>query len=93
MSSIKEITPVTHWWNAQPSNDMPIYDIDGVLYCADGWNGEAYLHSFRVLNAYDLDAEHPQEVQLWPVYRFQMEDRDFDEGNDTAAEIVGFEVR
>lgn len=39
MNSIKEITPVAHWWNAQPSNDMPIYDIDGVLYCADGWNG------------------------------------------------------
>lgn len=93
MSSIKEITPVAYWWNAQPSNDMPIYDIGGVLYCADGWNGEAYLHSFRVRNAYDLDVEHPQEVELWPVYRFQMEDREFDEDDDTAAEIVSFEVR
>lgn len=93
MSSIKEITPVAHWWNAQPSNDMPIYDIGGALYCADGWNGEAYLHSFRVLNANDLDSEHPQEVELWPVYRFQMENREFDEGDDTYAEIVGFEVR
>ena len=87
------ITPVAFWWNAQPSNDMPIYDIDGILYCADGWNGEAYLHSFRVLNAYDLDAEHPQEVELWPVYRFEAENRDFDEGDDTAAEIVGFAIR
>jgi hypothetical protein len=87
------ITPVAHWANAQPSNDMPIYNIGGVLYCADGWNGEAYLHSFRVLNAYALDTEHPQEVELWPVYRFEAENRDFDEGDDTAAEIVGFAIR
>lgn len=93
MNSIKEIAPVAHWWNAQPSNDMPIYDIGGVLYCADGWNGEAYLHSFRVLNAYDLDADHPQEVELWPVYRFQAENREFDEDDPAAAEIVAFEVR
>nr|DAQ00593.1 MAG TPA: hypothetical protein [Caudoviricetes sp.] len=93
MNSIKEITPVAHWWNAQPSNDMPIYDIGGVLYCADGWNGEAYTQSFRVLNAYNLDADHPQEVELWPVYRYQAENREFDEDDDTAAEIVGFEVR
>lgn len=93
MNSIKEIAPVARWWNAQPSNDMPIYNINGALYCADGWNGEAYLHSFRVLNAYDLDEAHPQEVELWPVYRFQAENREFDEDDPDAAEIVGFEVR
>ena len=93
MSSIKEIAPVTHWWNAQPSNDMPIYDIGGVLYCADGWNGEAYLHSFRVLNAYDLDTDHPEEVELWPVYRCEVEGREFADDDETAGEIVNFSVR
>lgn len=92
--NIKAIAPVDSWWNAQPSNDMPIYDIDGALYCADGWNGEAYLHSFRVLNRYDLDTENPQEVELWPVYRFQAEGREFDEEDaDRDSEIVAFEVR
>ncbi len=90
---MNEIKPVTHWWDAQPSNDMPIYDIGGALYCADGWNGEAFLESFRVLNAYDLDPDHPQPVELWPVYRFQAEGRDFDEDDPAAAEIVAFEIR
>lgn len=90
---MNELKPVAHWWNAQPSNDMPIYDIGGALYCADGWNGEAFLKSFRVLNAYDLDADHPQPVELWPVYRFQAEAREFDEDDPAAAEIVGFEIR
>ena len=88
-----KITPVDHWANAQPSNDMPIYDIGGVLYCADGWNGEAYTHSFRVLNAYDLDADHPQEVELWPVYRYEVEGREFAEDDETAGEIVNFAIR
>ena len=87
------ITPVAHWANAQPSNDMPIYNIGGVLYCADGWNGEAYLHSFRVLNAYALDTEHPQEVELWPVYRYEVEGREFAEDDETAGEIVNFAIR
>ena len=90
---MNEIKPVAHWWNAQPSNNMPIYDIGGALYCADGWNGEAFLRSFRVLNAYDLDADHPQTVELWPVYRFQAESRDYDEDDPAAAEIVAFEIR
>ena len=75
---MKELTPVGYWWNTQPSNDMPIYNIDGALYCADGWNGEAYVHSFRVLNAYDLDTDHPQPVTLRPVYVFQAEGIDLD---------------
>lgn len=90
---MNEIKPVAHWWNAQPSNDMPIFDIGGALYCADGWNGEAFLKSFRVLNAYDLDADHPQTVELWPVYRFQAEPGDYDEEDPAAAEIVAFEIR
>lgn len=87
------ITPVGHWFKAQPSNDMPIYSIGGALYCADGWNGEAYLHSFRVLNAHDLDTDHPQEVELWPVYRCEVEGREFAEDDETAGEIVNFSVR
>lgn len=72
---------------------MPIYDIGGALYCADGWNGEAYLHSFRILNANDLDSEHPQEVELWPVYRYEVESREFAEDDETAGEIVNFAIR
>lgn len=90
---MNELKPVAHWWNAQPSNDMPIYDIGGALYCADGWNGQAFLQSFRVLNAYDLDADHPQPVELWPVYHFQAEPGDYDEDDPAAAEIVAFEIR
>lgn len=87
--NIKAITSVDSWWNG----DMPIYDIDGVLYCADGWNGEEYIHSFRVLNRFDLDPEHPQEVVLRPVYRFEAEGREYDEENaDYDDEIVTFKV-
>lgn len=83
---MKELNPVGYWWNAQPSNDMPIYNIDGVLYCADGWNGEAYVHSFRVLNAYDLDTEHPQPVTLRPVYVFQAEGIDLNTIEEMSSE-------
>lgn len=41
----------------------------------------------------DLDTDHPQKVELWPVYRHQAENREFGEDDDTAAEIVGLEVR
>lgn len=90
---MKELIPVDYWWNARPSDPMPIYDLGGALYCAAGWNGEAHTHAFRVLSRYDLDTDHPQEVELWPVYRYQAENREFGEDDDTAAEIVGFEVR
>lgn len=92
--SIEAISPVDYWWAAQSSIDMPIYDADGVLYCADGWNGEAYLHSFRVLNRFDIDPEHPQEVELWPIYRYEAECWEYDEENaDYDNQIVAFEVR
>nr|DAJ45345.1 MAG TPA: hypothetical protein [Caudoviricetes sp.] len=92
MNSIKEITPVDHWANAQPSESMPIYEIDGALYCAYNWNGEEWTRSFRVLNRYDLDEEHPREYGLRPIYRYEVEDREFDEDDEAAYDIVGFNI-
>lgn len=34
--NIKAITPIDYWWNAGPSDEMPIYSIGGALYCASG---------------------------------------------------------
>lgn len=77
---------IDYWHNAQPSDPMPIYDIDGALYCAAGWNGEAYAHSFRVLNRYDLDPDYPQEVTLRPIYVFEVEGIDPDSVEENSDE-------
>lgn len=74
----KILNPVDYWHNAQPSDPMPIYDLNGALYCAAGWNGESYTHAFRVLSRYDLDPDYPQEVTLRPVYVFEAEGIDLD---------------
>lgn len=84
------ISPSEYWWNATVSDDMPIYDIGGKLYCAAGWNGEIYLHSFRVLDRFT--AADNEEHELLPIYRFQDEEREPGEDNDNDFEIVGFEI-
>lgn len=83
---MKELIPVDSWWNAQPSDPMPIYNLGGVLYCAAGWNGEAYTRAFRVLNRYEVDAEHPQPVTLRPVYIFQAEGINLDDVEENSDE-------
>jgi hypothetical protein len=90
---MKELIPVDSWWTAQPIDPMPIYDLGGVLYCAAGWNGEAYTRAFRVLNRYEVDAENPQEVTLRPVYIFQAEGIDLDgveENSDEWNRVTAF---
>ena len=84
------ISPVGGWWNAG-LDPMPIYSIAGVLYCCEVWNGETFK-AFRVLDRYTIDEAHPAPVTLRPIYRFEDENREFDEGDDTADEIVGFDV-
>lgn len=42
-------------------------------------------------NAGLIDGAHPDPVTLRPIYRFEDEEREFDEGDDTAREIVGFD--
>lgn len=79
------------WWNAGLA-DMPIYKIGDALYCCDGWNGEAYTEAFRVLDHFMIDKTHPGSVTLRPIYRFEDEEREFDEDDETASEIVGFSV-
>lgn len=83
-----EITPVASWWNAGLA-DMPIYRIGDALYCCEGWNGETCT-AFRVLDRLTIDGAHPDPVTLRPIYRFEDEEREFDEGDETAIEIVGF---
>ena len=46
----------------------------------------------RVLDRYTIDEAHPAPVTLRPVYRFEDENREFDEDDDSAGEIVGFDV-
>lgn len=90
---MKEIKPVDYWWNAQQGEEMPIYDLGGVLYCAAGWNGEAYTRAFRVLNRYEVDQENPQPVTLRPVYVFQAEGIDLDgveENSDEWNRVTAF---
>ena len=90
---MKELKPVDHWHAEQPSEPMPIYDLGGVLYCAAGWNGEAYTRAFRVRNRYEVDAENPQEVTLRPVYVFQAEGIDLDtveENSDEWDRVTAF---
>ena len=86
----QRVEPCAYWWNAPASDDMPIYKIGGALYCATGWNGESYLHSFRVLDR--LTAADSEEHILRPIYRYQDEDRQPDEDNDDDFEIIGFEI-
>ena len=90
---IKSIEPITNWHNAQPSDPMPIYNINGTLYCAAGWNGEAFVHSFRVLNRYDVDPDYPEEVTLRPLYVFEVEGIDLDnieENSDEWNRVTAF---
>ena len=84
------ISPVGDWWNAG-LEPMPIYSIAGVLYCCEGWNGETFK-AFRVLDCYTIDEAHPAPVTLRPIYRYEDENREFDEDDNTAGEIVGFDV-
>lgn len=84
------VSPVGDWWNAG-LEPMPIYSIAGVLYCCEGWNGETFK-AFCVLDRYTIDEAHPDPVTLRPIYRFEDENREFDEDDDTAGEIVGFDV-
>lgn len=97
MEHIKAITPVDYWWNAQASDEMPIYDLGGKLYCAAGWNGEAYAQSFQVVNRFEEVGA--REVELWPIYRFDAEGVDpgsVEEGSDEwdhLSEVVGFSIR
>lgn len=85
-----EISPVDSWWNGGQSH-MPIYRIGDALYCCEGWNGETHS-AFRVLDRFTVDEAHPEPVTLRPIYRFEDEGREFDENDDKAGEIVGFEV-
>ena len=84
------VSPVGDWWNAG-LEPMPIYSIAGALYCCEGWNGETFK-AFRVLDRYTIDEAHPAPVTLRPIYRYEDENREFDEDDDTAGEIVGFDV-
>lgn len=94
--NIKAITPIDYWWNAGPSDEMPIYSIGGALYCASGWNGEAYLHSFPVTSRYDA-IPGAREVELRPIYAYEALGVDPDTIREDADEylnqIVDFEIR
>lgn len=85
-----EISPVDNWWN-EGIYPMPIYKIRDALYCCESWNGERYK-AFRVLDRYEEDPAHPEPVTLTPIYRFDDEDREFDEDDDSASEIIGFDI-
>ena len=85
-----EISPVDSWWN-EGIDPMPIYKIGNELYCCEGWNGETYK-AFRVLDRFTADESNPSTVTLRPIYRFEDEDREFDEEDETSGEVIGFEI-
>lgn len=86
----QSIEPISYWWNASVSDNMPIYSIGGSLYCAYGWNGESYLKAFRVIDRFT--AADKEKHELSPIYRYQDENREPDEDNDDDSDIVGFYV-
>lgn len=87
---ILAIDPTDWWWNADVSETMAIYRINGKLYCANGWNGEAYIDSFEVSDRYTAVAG--SQLCMLPIYRFEAECREPDENDDECGEIVGFIV-
>lgn len=85
-----EVTPVDCWWDAQVSDSMDIYRVGDSLICAAGWNGEAYVQSFRVTDRFTV--ADSDVLTLRPVYRYEDEERDPDEDAEDDFDVVGFDV-
>lgn len=56
---------VGYLWN---DKDIKIVEIDGEMYALDGWNGESYLHCWKVLDEEGLKQADNKEYILTPVY-------------------------
>lgn len=79
---------VGNLWN---DREIEIVEVDGEMYALYGWNGEAYYHCWKVLDAEGLDrVDEDKEYILRPVSRGIGEPDE--DGNYDEYEYVDYEV-
>jgi hypothetical protein len=70
------------WWNDKNIN---IVEIEGELYALHGWNGEAYIYSWKCADRFTAIGD--EEYEIKPVY-----DEIGGEDEDEAPEIIGYRI-
>jgi hypothetical protein len=86
------------WWTNQ---DIPIVEIEGVLYALNEFNGEVWTECWKVLDTFTYDPNDQHTYTIRPIYACHMipnfwETYDDVEENshewDTAWAVVNYEV-